>query len=355
VLSRAATVSPATRRAAGGIEPMYASVGHQVPTGSGWIFEPKYDGVRVLGHVTASGVRLVTRNGNDKARQFPEISHSLLELAIRLRRPFTIDGEVVGLIDGEETRFQALQSRMHLKGGNDIRDAAEHIPAGLVAFDILAADGVDITRRPWAQRREMLEALLHDLAITKRERAQDPVAQHIRLSTTRRDGASMLARARRQGWEGIIAKRTDAPYLPGVRSDAWLKLKIDFEQEFVVGGFTEPRKSREGIGALLLGYFDARRKLVYVGHTGGGFTRADLKAMRARLNRLVRKTPPFETEPRTNEPATWVRPTVVVEVKFSEWTAEGRLRQPIFLGVRDDKAAQDVTFEGVSIQRKLLG
>ena len=163
----------------------------------------------------------------------------------------------------------------------------------------------------------------------------------------------MLTRARKEGWEGIIAKRTDACYSPGVRSDAWLKLKIDFEQEFVVGGFTEPRKTREDIGALLLGYFDARHKLIYVGHTGGGFTRAGLKTMRQRLDRFVRKTSPFETEPHTNEPATWVRPTVVVQVKFTEWTAKGRLRQPIFLGVRDDKSAKDVTYEAVSVQRKV--
>ena len=335
-------------------EPMYASVGHDVPTGSNWVFEPKYDGVRVLGHVTSRGVRLVTRNGNDKARQFPEITRALAELAIRVRRSFTIDGEIVALVDGEEARFQALQSRMHLKGGADIQHAVDHLPAGLVAFDIVSEDGVNLAPRPWKERRAKLEDLLQDLATTRRGRKADSVAQHIRLSPTRRDGGAMLARARKDGWEGIIAKRADAPYLPGVRSDAWLKLKIDFEQEFVVGGFTAPRKSREGIGALLLGYFDADGRLVYVGHTGGGFTHAGLKAMRARLDRLVRKTTPFETEPRTNEQATWVRPTVVVEVKFSEWTADGRLRQPIFLGVRDDKAARDVTFEGVSIQRKVL-
>lgn len=347
-------MSPVRHPTVGIPEPMYASVGHAVPTGARWVFEPKYDGVRVLGHVTSRGVRLVTRNGNDKARQFPEITRALAELAIRTRRSFTIDGEIVALVDGEEARFQALQSRMHLKGAADIQNAAEHLPAGLVAFDIISEDGVDLAPHPWTDRRARLMDLLQDLATTKRGRKADPVARYIRLSPTRRDGGAMLARAKRDGWEGIIAKRTDAPYLPGVRSDAWLKLKIDFEQEFVVGGFTAPRKSREGIGALLLGYFDSDGALVYVGHTGGGFTRAELKEMRSRLDRLVRKTSPFRIEPRTNEPATWVRPTVVVEVKFSEWTADGRLRQPIFLGVRDDKAARDVTFEGVSIQRRSL-
>jgi bifunctional non-homologous end joining protein LigD len=336
------------------VEPMYASVGHSVPTGEGWTFEPKYDGVRVLAHVTSRGVRLVTRNGNDKARQFPEITGALADLRARTARTsFTLDGEIVALSDGEAARFQALQSRTHLKGSGDIALAASHIPAALVAFDILSDDGTDITVLPWIERRTALESIVGGLATSKRGRSRDAVARHVRLSPTRRDGRAMLARARRKGWEGIIAKRTDARYLPGVRSDAWLKLKLDFEQEFVVGGFTEPRRSREDIGALLLGYFDARGKLIYVGHMGGGFTRAGLRAMRKRLDRLARKTSPFETEPHTNEPATWVKPTVVVEVKFSEWTADGRLRQPIFLGVRDDKPAREVTHEGVSVQRSV--
>ena len=348
-------MNPAKRNVAGGVEPMYARVGHDVPTGRNWTFEPKYDGVRVLAHVTARGVRLITHNGNDKARQFPEITRALAELGIRLGHPFTLDGETVALVGGDAARFQALQSRMQLKAASDIAVAAEHMPAALVTFDILSDGDADLTRLPWTERRAHLESLLDGLATTKRGRAADLVAQHVRLSPTRRDGVAMLQRARRQGWEGVIAKRTDAPYSPGVRSDAWLKLKLDFEQEFVVGGFTAPRRTRQDIGALLLGYFNARGKLVYVGHLGGGFTRAGLRAMRQRLDGLVRKTSPFETEGHTNEPATWVKPTVVVQVKFSEWTADGRLRQPIFLGVRDDKAARDVTFEGISIQRKIEG
>jgi bifunctional non-homologous end joining protein LigD len=161
----------------------------------------------------------------------------------------------------------------------------------------------------------------------------------------------MLGEARRQGWEGIIAKRVDARYEPGSRSRNWLKLKIEFRQEFVVGGYTEPRNSREHIGALLLGYFDHGR-FIYVGHTGGGFTRQGLEEMYHRLERLERKTSPFEETPKTNEKAHWVKPEVVVEVKFSEWTADRRLRQPIFLGVRDDKAAKEVDLEPTSVQKK---
>ena len=161
----------------------------------------------------------------------------------------------------------------------------------------------------------------------------------------------MLTRARRAGWEGVIAKRVEARYQPGARSGDWLKLKLLFRAEFVVGGFTEPRNSRPYLGALLLGAHDAAGRLVYVGHMGGGFDRAGLRTMRARLERIERRTSPFAVAPRTNQPAHWVAPKLVVEVKFAEWTADGKLRQPIFLGVRDDKAARDVTIEGVSMQR----
>lgn len=332
---------------------MYASVGHDIPTGRDWTFEPKYDGVRVLAYITSRGVRLITRNGNDKAQQFPEAVAALAELGVRTGVPFTLDGEIVALVDGDAARFQALQSRMHLKGRADIATAAMHIPAALVAFDILSEDDESLIRLPWTARRKSLEHLLARLATTKRARARDAVSQHIRLAPSHAQGERMLERARKQGWEGVIAKRIDALYQPGVRSDAWLKLKLDFEQEFVVGGYTAPRKSRQDIGALLLGYFDSHGKLIYVGHTGGGFTQEDLRSMHRRLARLQRKTSPFETEPHTNEPATWVRPDVVVQVKFSEWTADGRLRQPIFLGVRDDKPARDVTYEGASIQRRI--
>lgn len=340
---------PVRRKAAAELEPMYASIGHDVPAGRGWTFEPKFDGVRVLAHVSARGVRLVTRNGNDKAKQFPEVVTALGELALRVRRGFILDGEIVALADGEPARFQALQGRMHLKGAADIAEQAATLPAALMAFDLLADGDSSLRAKPWTERRAALEALL---AAGRVRRRNDPVAVHVRLSPSLRgSGDAMLRQAREAGWEGVIAKRITAPYEPGERSDAWLKLKIEFEQEFVVGGFTAPRNTREHIGALLLGYFDDAGKLVYVGHTGGGFTREGLAAMSRRLAPLVRRTPPFALPPHTNEPATWVRPRVVVQVKFSEWTADGRLRQPIFLGVRDDKPARDVTREAVSVQR----
>jgi bifunctional non-homologous end joining protein LigD len=319
---------------------MYASVGDDVPRGSGWTFEPKFDGIRVLAFASADGVRLVTRNGKDKSFQFPEVVAALDALRRRARRPLVLDGEVVAIErPGTAGRFQSLQSRMHAKDAAHVARVAAKDPAVLVAFDLLQDGARVLTDEPWSTRRQRLERLLP-------ADASGPV----RASETTPDGDAMLRRAQRAGWEGVIAKRTDARYLPGARSRDWLKLKLQHRAEFVVGGWTEPRNSRPHLGALLLGYFDDAGALHYAGHMGGGFTHEGLRLMRQRLDRLARRTPPFVDPPRTNEPAHWVRPSIVVEVKFAEWTADGRLRQPIFLGVRDDKPAREVRLERESIQ-----
>ena len=322
------------------IAPMLATIGTDVPRGEGWTFEPKYDGVRVLAFASGDSVRLVTRNDKDKAHQFPEVTAGVRALAKRRKRPFVLDGEIVAFNGDAPARFQALQNRMHLQDASNISGHATSTPSALVAFDLLI-DGDDVlVSEPWTTRRKRLERLIG---------ARPPVG--VRLGDTGPgDGERLLARARRDDWEGIIAKRTGATYQPGVRSRDWLKLKVEFRQEFVVGGYTEPRNTREHLGALLLGHFDGD-DLVYVGHTGGGFTRESLAAMARRLRRLGRKSSPFSTPVRTNEKAHWVRPEVVVEVKFNEWTADSRLRQPIFLGVRDDKEAREVTREETSVQR----
>ena len=333
---RSAAISEIART----LEPMYASIGERVP-GEGWTFEPKYDGVRVLAFATPEDVRLITRNGKDKAAQFPEIVDALSALSTKKKKAFVLDGEIVALIDGEPGRFQELQSRMHVKETHIIARHRSSSPAALVLFDILAAGEDVLLREPWTKRRARLlketgKSASHQIRITE---------------SIEGDGEKMLKLARKQGWEGIIAKRTDSTYEPGHRSRAWLKLKIEFRQEFVVGGFTEPRNSRQHIGALLLGYFDHGR-FIYVGHTGGGFTGAGLAEMHRKLAPLEISRSPFEEIPKTNERAHWVKPQVVVEVKFSEWTGDGKLRQPIYLGTRDDKKASDVGREGTSMQKK---
>ena len=336
---------------------MYATLGHDLPTGTGWTFEPKYDGMRVIAEVSSRTVRLVTRNGRDKSPQFPELILALRALAQRAGRSLLLDGEVVArkprrrrrataasrARPAEASEFQELQARMHLTDADEIVRLAIESPTSLVVFDMLRDGRSGLVEKPWSERRARLEALFEDAGV--------PDDATLLLSDTSTRGSTMLARARRAGWEGIIAKRTDARYRPGVRADAWLKLKLLYRAEFVVGGFTEPRNSRQHIGALLLGAFDKQGAFVYVGHTGGGFTREGLAAMSALLAKRTRRTAPFAVVPRTNEHAHWVTPSVVVEVKFAEWTKDRLLRQPIFLGVRDDKRARDVTIEGVSLQR----
>ena len=331
---------PRSRLSPAALEPMYCSIGSDVP-GKGWTFEPKYDGVRVLAYATTTSVKLMTRNGKDKAEQFPELVAALKKLAAQTKRSLVLDGEIVALIDGDPARFQELQGRMHVKESQLIARRSSSAPAALVLFDILMDGDEPLIHEPWSVRRDRLVK-----RIGKRVSAQLRITESIEG-----DGKKMLEKARRQGWEGIIAKRIDSPYEPGVRSRNWLKLKIEFREEFVVGGYTEPRNSREHIGALLLGYFDKGR-FIYAGHTGGGFTRKGLEEMYRLLKPLERKTSPFDETPKTNEKAHWATPQVVVEVKFSEWTADRRLRQPIFLGIRDDKNAKDVEIEQPSVQRK---
>jgi bifunctional non-homologous end joining protein LigD len=321
---------------------MFATIGREIPREEGWTFEPKYDGIRVLAEITRERVRLVTRNDKDKAAQFPEVVEALRTLGDKTGVPLVLDGEIVALDrKGRPLRFQELQARMHVQDATKVAGIAAATPAALVVFDVLVADGERLLAFSWGERRRRLEKLL---------RNRTSARLHL-TETAPNAGESMLARARAQGWEGVIAKRMSARYRPGARADEWRKLKIEFRQEFVVGGWTEPRRSRQHIGALLLGAFGEDGKFHYVGHAGGGFTAAGLESMYRRLARLERKTPPFAERVLTNEPAHWVRPSVVVEVKFSEWTADGKLRQPIFLGVREDKAAREVTIESASVQR----
>jgi bifunctional non-homologous end joining protein LigD len=334
--SRSAAITEIART----LEPMYASVGQTIPDG-GWTFEPKYDGVRVLAFATPGDVRLITRNGKDKAAQFPEIVDALSQLCTKKKKAYVLDGEIVALIDGEPGRFQELQSRMHVKETTIIARHRSSSPAALILFDIIAADDDVLIKEPWTKRRARL---LREIG--KSATNQIRVTESIEGS-----GEKMLALARRQGWEGIIAKKMDSLYEPGHRSRHWLKLKIEFRQEFVVGGFTEPRNSRQHIGALLLGYYDGDR-FIYVGHTGGGFTGAGLAEMHRKLAPFEIPKSPFVETPKTNERAHWVKPKVVVEVKFSEWTGDGKLRQPIYLGTRDDKKASEVGRESSSMQKK---
>jgi len=337
--AKASARSSAKALASGALDPMLASLASNIPEGDEWTFEPKYDGIRVLAFATPTSARLVTRNGKDKTAQFPGIAEAARKVAAKTRRALVLDGEVVALEHDTPARFQELQHRMHVKDASAIAGFESSAPVALMVFDLLL-DGDDVLiHEPWSARRTRLET-----------RLRNRTSPELRLTeSVRDDGREMLVRARAKGWEGIIAKRVDAPYLPGVRSRDWLKLKLEFRQEFVVGGWTEPRNTRQHIGALLLGYYDQDR-FIYAGNMGGGFDNAGLAEMHALLAPLTRKSSPFEETPRPREPVHWVRPKIVVEVKFNEWTADGKLRQPIYVGTRDDKPARLVKREGTSMQ-----
>jgi bifunctional non-homologous end joining protein LigD len=329
-------VAPAKRASSGlkEIMPMLATLAKEMPEDGAWTYEPKYDGIRILAFVAPGAARLVTRNAKDKTKQFPEIVADLMKLVGRSRQPLVVDGEIVALLDGEAARFQHLQGRMHLENAHSIARLSKVQPAVFIAFDLLLDGEEALLNETWQTRRKALE-----------KRFGRKKLKHVWLSETTADGQSMLQLATEGGWEGLIAKEIHAPYTPGKRSRSWLKLKLEKRQEFVVGGFTEPRKSRKHIGALLLGYYTDSDELVYVGHTGGGFSERALQSMYKLLAPLQQEKSPFTTTPRTNEKAHWVAPKVVVEVRYNELTNEGKLRQPIFLGVRDDKEPTDVRLE----------
>jgi bifunctional non-homologous end joining protein LigD len=280
-----------------------------------WIYERKLDGIRCLAYKGDKNVSLRSRNDLSLNGRFPEIAQALDKDSAA---NFTIDGEVVAF-DGAQTSFARLQQR-----------GERPTPVFLYVFDILRADGEDVTKLPLRERKSLLRRTLA---------FDDP----IRWTTHRnRDGEAFYEEACRKGWEGLIAKRADSPYIHG-RSRDWLKFKCSAEQELVIGGYTAPRGSRTDLGALLLGYYD-HGKLRYAGKVGTGFTRATLHELAGRLTPLRRDASPFADEVRERD-VTWVEPDLVGQIGFSEWTRDGRLRHPRFLGLRDDKPASEVVRE----------
>jgi bifunctional non-homologous end joining protein LigD len=299
----------------GSMEPMKAVLTDERFSDPDWIYERKLDGIRCLAFKSGGDVQLRSRNDLSLNGRFPEIAAALADDPVT---DVVLDGEVVAF-DGPQTSFARLQQR-----------GERPTPVFYYVFDILRFGGEDVTAEPLRERKALLR---RSLAFTG----------PIRLTAHRnRDGEAFYAEACRKGWEGLIAKRADAPYTHG-RSRDWLKFKCSAEQELVIGGYTAPRGSRTDLGALLLGYY-ADGALRYAGKVGTGFTQATLRDLAARLTPLRRDTSPF-ADPIRDRTATWVEPQLVAQVGFSEWTRDGRLRHPRFLGLRDDKAAGDVVRE----------
>jgi bifunctional non-homologous end joining protein LigD len=283
-----------------------------------WIFERKLDGIRCIAIRDGRGVRLLSRNDLSLNERYPEVAETLARADASR---FAVDGEVVAF-SGSQTSFAKLA---------DVRRGKAR--AFYYVFDVLWLDGHDVRGLPLTERKRLLRNAL---------KFDDP----IRLSTHRNgDGEKFFAEACRKGWEGLIAKRADSPYVTK-RSRDWLKFKCEHGQELVIGGFTAPRRSREEFGALLLGYY-RDGDLIYAGKVGTGFDRDMLRELGARMRELRRDTRPFAGDDKIPgvRGATWVEPELVAQVGFTEWTTDGRLRHPRFLGLRDDKSAREVVRE----------
>jgi bifunctional non-homologous end joining protein LigD len=351
------------------LSPMLATLAEPPLKQQGLVYEPKYDGIRAIVELVpgpkGATARIWSRNGNEKTAQFPAIVRALEAAARNLKAPLVLDGEIVALDErGRPAGFQRLQGRMHLKDARDAERAEAAQPAVLIAFDFLREGRVDLTRLPLTERRARLEKLFDQIFRLKTEatrskstsgsksksrgfrlQAEDQV---IRLSEQVKDDATeMYARAKQEKWEGLIAKDAASTYQPGRRSPAWRKLKLLQEQEFVIGGWTEPRHTRQHFGALLLGVH-ADGGLKFAGNTGTGFDQKELARVSKLLEARETKTSPFSETIKTSEPAHWVRPDLVAQIRFTEWTADGKLRHPVYLGLRDDKGADEVVRESTA-------
>lgn len=292
------------------VAPMLATLVDKPFSKSNWIFEEKYDGVRMLAYKEGSKVSLMSRNAIDRSMRYPEIRASLEKLSAD---SLLVDGEIIVFDTAKVSHFQLLQQG---KGKPQY-----------AIFDCLYANGKDLRREPLTVRRNTLEQAV---------KSKGPIEIAARLA---KNGIAAYEVAKKRGLEGIMGKDSLAPYTEG-RSRAWLKVKINQQEEFVIGGFTAPGGNRQHFGALLLGAFH-NGKLQYVGKVGTGFNEEILSSLHRRLTQLRREESPFSSNV-SEKKATFVSPKLVAQIAFTERTKDGKLRHPVFLGLRDDKAAREI-------------
>ncbi|HTZ17868.1 MAG TPA: non-homologous end-joining DNA ligase [Dissulfurispiraceae bacterium] len=300
------------------VQPMLATLVKEPFDDPDWLFEVKWDGYRAISEISNGAVSLYSRNQKSLAKKF----HPIAEALKKFRVDAVFDGEIVAVDDQGQPDFQMLQ---------DYRKTGEgHLL--YYVFDLLYFEGHDLTGLPLLRRKELLKKIL-------------PGTPNIKFSDhVFKDGILFFRVAKEKGLEGIMAKHSKSLYRTGSRSRYWLKIKTRLTQECVIAGFTEPKGSRKNFGTLVLGVYEGD-KLVHIGHSGGGFGAVILKEIYARLTTMVRDECPFATVPETNSSVTWVRPELVCEVAFHGWTHEGLMRQPVFLRMREDKRAREVTRE----------
>jgi|SRR5579884_2903633 len=309
------------------VTPMLATLVDEPFDDPEWLFEIKWDGYRAICTVHEDGaVELVSRNGLDLLQRFPELA----DLARAWNTlPIVVDGEIVSLDEHGRSSFQRLQESLTSRraaGAARKRGALTY-----AAFDLLYADGKDLRKSPLEQRKALLERAIADADLVL-------YSKHVAGN-----GCALFAQAQKQQLEGIIGKRRDSLYVER-RTRDWVKIKAQLVQECVIGGFTEPRGSRTGFGALLLGLYSGK-ELQYVGHAGTGFNTKLLQSLTADLKRIERKTSPFSNRVDSNSKPHWVEPKMVAQIRFTEWTRDGYLRQPAFLGLRLDKDPKECVRE----------
>lgn len=297
------------------IKPMLATLVDAPFTRPNWIFEEKYDGVRMLAYKEGSHLSIISRNAIDRTDRYPQIAKAIVKL-----KPETLllDGEIVIFDSKGVSRFQLLQRS---KGNPEF-----------AVFDCLYHSGKDLRREPFSSRRSILESLL------KRDANLRPSA------ILGSDGLQAFRIASKRGYEGIIGKNLTSTY-ESRRSHQWLKVKVHQQQEFVIGGFTAPKGSREDFGALLLGVYD-KHGLRFVGKVGTGFDEQTLQSLRQKFQPLIQSKTPFVPDSIRERQVNFLKPKLVAQISFAEWTADDKLRQPVFLGLRDDKSPKQVRREG---------
>jgi bifunctional non-homologous end joining protein LigD len=297
-------------------EPMLATLTKTYFSDPDWVYEPKLDGIRCLAFKKGRSVKLLSRNRLDLTPTYPAVSEKLAAQG----SSFVVDGEIAA-VKGDLTSFSLLQ-QVH----------RQQVPVVYFCFDLLHLDGYDVTALPLTARKSLLsDALSFD----------EPLRF---VSHVEEEGEAYYREACRRGWEGLIAKRASSRYAKG-RSKDWLKFKCSFEQELVIGGFTEPGGARSHFGALLVGYYDASGDLQYAGKVGTGFTQRTLADLHDKMLPLERDDSPFAGRPPVRKGAHWLKPRLVAQIGFSEWTTDGKLRHPRFLGLRTDKKPRDVVRE----------
>jgi DNA ligase D-like protein (predicted ligase) len=308
------------------VDPELATLTRDRFSDPAWIYERKFDGERCLAFRDGGRLRLMTRNRQQVNSTYPELDEAL---SAQAADDFIVDGEVVAFV-GRTTSFSELQQRLGVRQpGEDLRRS---VPVYYYLFDVMYAAGRDLRPLPLRDRKRILRGLL-------------TFAGPLRFATHRnRDGGAYFADACRWGWEGLIAKRADAPYRAG-RGHDWLKFKCENSQEFVIGGYTDPQGSRHGLGALLIGYYDDQGRLTYAGKVGTGFTEATLASLQRTLAGMGREHPAFARGALPKSGVHWVEPKLVGQVGFSEWTTAGELRHPRYQGLRRDKDPASVTRE----------